>query len=76
MNNTRRMKIRALLETLEGVQNILQEILEEEEESRDNIPESLHGSEMYERAEEVCDTLSDADDALTEAIDCLTETIE
>lgn len=76
MNNVRRTKIKTLLEALEGLQDTLQEILEEEEESKDNVPESLQGSERYERAEEICSNLSDADDAITEAIDCLTEAIE
>ena len=50
---------------------MLQELQEQEEEYRDNMPENLQGSEKYERADEACSNLSDAYDSLQDAIDNL-----
>ncbi len=55
---------------------MLQELQEQEEEYRDNMPENLQGSEKYERADEACSNLSDAYDSLQDAIDNITAAIE
>ena len=55
---------------------MLQELQEQEEEYRDNMPENLQGSEKYERADEACSNLSDDYDSLQDAIDNITAAIE
>lgn len=60
MNKIRRKNILAVIERLEELKETLEEIQQEEEEYRDNIPENFQGSERYEKAEEDCDTLSEA----------------
>lgn len=76
MNKARRARLKAILDTLETLQDELTEVIEEEEECKDNIPENLQGSERYEKAKEICDNLSYADDSLTELIDYIAEAIE
>lgn len=52
MNNPRRKKLNKLMEQIEDLKMALEEILEEEQEAFDNIPENLEGTERYEKAEE------------------------
>ena len=54
----------------------MEDLQGEEEEYRDNIPENLQGSERYEKAEEACDTLSEAVDGLENIITSLGELAE
>ncbi len=75
MNNVRRKSLRKLMEEIETLMGTAQQLLEEEEEYRDNIPENLWGSERYEKAEEAADNLSSAVDSLEEAIDYIEEAI-
>ena len=60
MNAKRRTSLMNIQDIIEKAMNRLEELLEEEEEARDNIPESLQNSERYERANEACDNLSSA----------------
>lgn len=76
MNNARRKRITALRDKAYCLQDELEAILEEEQEARDNIPESLQGSERYERAEESCYRLEDALETLTSFIDEIEEAKE
>lgn len=83
MNNNRRKEIKNIIDRignfeveisetmskLEDLKSDMEDILDNEEESRDNIPECLHGSERYEKAESACDNLSDAVNALDDIID-------
>lgn len=60
MNNTRRKALREISSQLEELKAVLQELVDEEEEYRDNIPENLQSSERYEKADYACDRLNDA----------------
>lgn len=71
MNNSRRRRLRLAIEKLrkdkpeiETARNILEDILSEEEDARDNIPESLQDSDRYQVCEESCDLLEQAIDVL------------
>lgn len=71
VNNMRRRSIREAILKLRGdkpdiesVRNILEDVLIEEEDSRDNTPESLQESDRYQASEESCDLLEQAIDAL------------
>lgn len=71
MNNIRRQQIRAVIKELrEGkldidmARSILEDVLSEEEDARDNTPESLQESDRYQVCEESCDLLEQAIDDL------------
>ena len=51
------------------IEELVQQILDEEEEAFDNMPESLQESERGETSQNAQDCLSDAIDALGEASD-------
>ena len=64
-------RIQKLIEEAEGIKNALEDIAEEEEDYRDNIPENLYGSERYEQSEEASENMEDAMSSLDDAIDAL-----
>lgn len=71
MNNQRRKELERIISILQDTLGALQNILSEEEDYMDNIPENLQGGERYSVAEEACDNMSAAIDAMEEAIDCI-----
>ena len=73
MNNQRRVRVDDVIEKLRNIQSEIGDILSEEEEYRDNIPENLQGSEKYENAENNCDNLQNAIDQVDEVISYLEE---
>lgn len=76
MNNPRRKTIQEIIDELYDLRNILDDVFDEEETYRDNIPENLQGGERYEKSDEACDNLSDAVDGLDEVISSLETAIE
>ena len=77
MNKQRRKWINELIEKVTALQDEIDEVLQEEQECFDNMPESLQGSERGESAEEAISNLEEAlsciDDCvsnLESAIDC------
>lgn len=72
LNNARRRQIRAIIKKLQK-DNLdidvaiskLEDILSDEEDARDNTPESLQESERYQVCEESCDLLEQAIDELS-----------
>ena len=73
MNNKRRKEIAATIRQIEGV---VSNILAEEEEAFDNMPESFQDSERGDISQEAQDNLSSAVDALEEAISYLEDASE
>lgn len=73
MNKQRRVKVDDVIEKPRNIQSEIGDILSEEEEYRDNIPENLQGSEKYENAENNCDNLQNAIDQVDEVISYLEE---
>jgi len=71
MNNERRNKISKIIKCLRGEVEGLEGVLEDENDARDNMPESLEGSERYAMSEECSDVLEDAIDGINEIIDSL-----
>lgn len=71
MNKARRAKINSIINGLNDLKSDLELVHDEEEETMENMPESLQGSARYEAMEEACDNMSDAMDALDEAIESL-----
>ena len=60
----------ALLETASG---LVSTALEQEEDSLDNMPENLQGSERYEKIEAAVDLLNDASECIDSAIEKINE---
>lgn len=66
MNKIRRKELQTIIDQLEELKGSLEELMAEEEEYRDNMPENLQGSERYETAEVACDALQEAVDVFNE----------
>ena len=76
MNKARRKELdrihSAILELYESLENVMSE----EEEARDNIPESLQESERYEAMEEAISNMEYAVDSLQEAMEYVESAME
>lgn len=72
MNKTRRKEIQKIIKDIE---NLVHNILSEEQEAFDNMPENLQGSYRGQESEDAQGSLESAIDALEEAIACLDEII-
>lgn len=82
MNKQRRILIERIksgvgetIESLYALQEATEDLANEEEESRENLPESLQASERYNAMCEATDNLVDASSIFIDAIDLL-ETIK
>ena len=76
MNNTRRKQIQLIINALQDNLNHLEDLKQEEEESFDNLPESLQESERGEAMENAISNLDDAILYLGEVIDYLESAME
>ena len=75
MNKDRRKKIADVISKFEHVKEMLEDILYEEQDYYDNIPENLLGSERAENSEEAIDMMQEAVENIEEAINNLNEVI-
>ena len=82
MNKSRRKRIASVIRTLESIidydliesaKDELEDILYEEEDAYDNMPENLQCSMRGEESSDAIDSLQEAIDVLEEAIDTLNE---
>lgn len=62
MNDKRREKLRRAILLIEEVEDIIESAQDAEQESMDNIPESLQSSDRYEKMEQVYGALAHAAD--------------
>ncbi len=69
MNKQRRKAISDVTVLTEEIKSKIEDILFEEQDYYDNIPENLLASEMAEQSEEAIDMLQDAIDSLDEIIE-------
>lgn len=76
MNNTRRKEINSIIEQIVDLKNNLENILQDEDDYRDNMPENLWGSKRYEISENASSNLEFAISSLEEIIDYLEESTE
>ena len=76
MNNTHRKQIQLIINALQDNLNHLEDLKQEEEESFDNLPESLQESERGEAMENAISNLDDAVTYLGEVIDYLESAME
>lgn len=73
MNKARRKRISKILEQLEGLSVEIEEVMNEEQEAYDNLPESIQYSERGENMEGYISSLDDAMNYLSDAISSLEE---
>lgn len=71
MNNKRRKQIKENIDMLEVVKCNLENILNEEQDYFDNMPENLQGSIRGEVSEEAIDLLNEVIDLIGDCIDNL-----
>ena len=68
MNKVRRKNLANIIERLQELQAVLEELAQEEEEYRDNMPENLWESERFSVSEEASENMDYAISAFDEAI--------
>ena len=71
MNSKRRAVISHAITHLQAAQEIVSNVLDEEQEALDNIPENLEATERYEKIENAVDALNDASDSIDSALSAL-----
>lgn len=76
MNNARRKEINSIIEQIAELKDNLENILEDEDDYRDNMPENLWGSKRYEISENASSNLEFGISSLEEVIDYLEESAE
>ena len=76
MNNTRRKKLRELIEKTEGIKQEIEELRTEEEEYYNNMPEAFQDGEKGDRAQTVIEYLDEAMTAAGDVIENLTSAAE
>jgi flagellar biosynthesis chaperone FliJ len=83
MNNNRRKMIdeaikelEAAKDKLENAKGLIETIRDEEEEYKDNMPESLQGGDKYANAEAAVDVLNEVGEALDFDVDDLISKLE
>ena len=73
MNKRRREEISEVVGTLQDCKSKLENIKDEEDTSRENMPENMEGSQRYEDSETASERIDDAIADLESAIDNLGE---
>ena len=69
MNNQRRKRIEEIAEQLDALHDELYDLVHEEDEARENMPESFQGTERYEASEEASNSLEAAADLINDALE-------
>lgn len=75
MNKERRKMISAIISNIQDIKERLDDILLDEQDYYDNIPENLLSSERAEISEEAIDILEEVADNIEDIIDNLSEVI-
>lgn len=73
MNNKRRDRIREVIKKLESCKSELIDIKDEEQQSFDNLPESLQDSDKGETMQDVVDAIDSIDNDMSDIIDSVKE---
>jgi hypothetical protein len=73
MNKERRKRIADAIVAISKIESLIQNILDDEQEAYENMPEGVKISENGMVSEEAQDNLDSAIEALEEAISCLEE---
>lgn len=75
MNKKRRDRLRQAYQHLSAADSIVGEVLEDEQNSLDNLPENLQSSSMAESMEEAIEAMEEVSDSIGEAIDRISELV-
>ena len=67
MNNKRRDVLKRVLNLLENASGLVNQVLDEEQDSLDNTPENLMESDQYQKREAAVDRLEEAIEQIKEA---------
>lgn len=67
MNIKRRKRLREILTTITDVSSEIETLRDEEDEARDNMPESFQDTDRYSESEEASDAMDSAIDSLNDA---------
>jgi cell shape-determining protein MreC len=73
MNANRRKRLREILRKLEEAQSEIESVRDDEDEARDNMPESLQESDRYTFSAEASDAMDNAVGNVSEAISAIEE---
>lgn len=76
MNKERRKQLEDCIAKLDEVQNEVDCLKDDEQEYYDNMPESLHGGEKGQNAEQCCSLLDEAVSNIQQAIKEIQSAIE
>lgn len=71
MNKDRRKEIQNIIDKIEDLKEEIENVMNDEQEYIDNMPENLQGSEKCEAAESAVYNMESAYDYLTEACEAL-----
>lgn len=71
MNKIRRKALQEIYDKLSDLREELEAIKDEEDESRENMPENLQGSERYEHSETASGNIDEAMEYLSSACDSI-----
>lgn len=69
MNNKRRKRLDGVVSMLETASNLLEQILDEETDCLNNMPENLESSNRYCKIEEAIDNMDTALESVEQAIE-------
>lgn len=76
MNKIRRKALHEIYDKLSDLREELETIKDEEDESRENMPENLQGSERYEQSETASGNIDEAMEYLSSACDSIESAME
>lgn len=76
MNNKKREKLKKVQELLNQASNIVSDVLEDEQDCLDNMPENLQYSDRYERMEAAISNLEDGLNSIESAENYIVEAAE
>lgn len=76
MNNRKREKLKLARDYLSRASDIVSGVLEDEQDSLDNMPENLQYSDKYERMEAAIGKLEDGLNNIEAAEECLSDAAE
>lgn len=76
MNKIRRKALQEIYDKLSDLREELETIKDEEDESRENMPENLQGSERYEQSETASGNIDETMEYLSSACDSIESAME
>ena len=76
MNKLCRKTLQKIFDQLSDLREEIEAVKEEEDGSRENIPENLQGSERYERSETASSNMDEAMEYISSACDSLESVLE